>query len=130
MEGRAVGSSLVSIRPRKRMSVWYPLQRSTMLLWPKKAQTRSQSLWHVTRSSVSRRQHVVNPKFRPGKQCFSSLALTCLGFNRVALKCDNYRANGLAEVAVREVQRQCPTLRIVGEMKAGRRIPDDHPLPS
>ena len=76
------------------------------------------------------RQHVVNPKFRPGKQCFSSLALTCLGFNRVALKCDNYRANGLAEVAVREVQRQCPTLRIVGEMKAGRRIPDDHPLPS
>ena len=52
MEGRAVGSSLVSIKPRKRMSVWYPLQRSTMLLWPKKAQTRSQSLWHVTRSSV------------------------------------------------------------------------------
>ena len=36
MEGRAFGSSLVSIRPRKRMSVWYPLQRSTMLLRPKK----------------------------------------------------------------------------------------------
>ena len=104
MEGRAFGSSLVSIRPRKWMSVRYPLQRSTMLLWPKKAQTRSQSLWHVTRSSVSRRQHVVNPKFRPGMQCFSSLALTCLGFYRVALKCDNYRANGLAEVAVRDAE--------------------------
>ena len=57
-----------------------------MLLWPKKAQTRSQSLWHVTRSSVSRRQHVVNPKFRPRKHCFFFFGIDMLGLQSSGLE--------------------------------------------
>ena len=80
-----------------------------------------------------------------------------LGFRRTTSKCDNdaytkslqdavfqacagvevipqgplegdHTANGRAEMAVREVKRQCRTLRISLEQNTGVRIADDSPL--
>ena len=80
-----------------------------------------------------------------------------LGFRRVILKCDNepstkslqdavihaclgvevipqkppecdHRANGRVEMAVREVKRQCRTLRISAEQNTSVRIADDSPF--
>ena len=80
-----------------------------------------------------------------------------LGFRRTILKCDNepstkslqdaviqacagvevipegppegdHMANGRVEMAVREVKRQCRTLRISAEQNTGGRIADDSPL--
>ena len=71
-----------------------------------------------------------------------------LGFRRIILKCDNepsakalqdavipqgphesgHMANGRVEMAVRELIRQCRTLRISAEYNTGVRIADDSPL--
>ena len=80
-----------------------------------------------------------------------------LGFRRIILKCDNepstkalkdavihacvgvevipqgplevdHMANGRVEMAVREVKRQCTTLRISAEQNTSVRIEDDSPL--
>ena len=80
-----------------------------------------------------------------------------LGFHRIILKCDNepstkalqfsvihacvgvevipqgppegdHMANGRVEMAVREVKRQCRTLRIYAEQNTSVRIADDSPL--
>ena len=80
-----------------------------------------------------------------------------LGFRRIILKCDNeasmkalqdvvihacvgvevnpqgplegdHVANGRVEMAVREVKRQCRTLRISAEQNTSVRIADDSPL--
>ena len=71
-----------------------------------------------------------------------------IGFRRIFLKCDNepstkavqdavihacvgvedHMANGRVEVAVREVKRQCRTLRISAEQNTSVRIADDSPL--
>ena len=81
-----------------------------------------------------------------------------LGFRRIILKCDNepctkalqdvvthpcmgvevipqgplegdHMANGRVEIAVREVKRQCRTLRTSAEQNTSVRIADDSPLP-
>ena len=49
----------------------------------------------------------------------------------VLLQCPlvgEHRGSGQAEVAVREVRKQCRTLSIGAGMQVGKRIPDDHPL--
>ena len=70
-----------------------------------------------------------------------------LGFRRIILKCDNepsttaprcgcvggpfegdHMANGRVETAVREVKRQCRTLRISSEQNTSVRIADGSPL--
>ena len=40
----------------------------------------------------------------------------------------DHMANGRVEMAVREVKRQCRTLRISAEQSTGVRIADDSPL--
>ena len=74
-----------------------------------------------------------------------------MGFRRIILECDNepstkalqdavihacvgvevipdHMANGRVEMAVREVKRQCRSLRISAEHTTGVRISDDSPL--
>ena len=103
-------------------------------------------------------RRVVNGKVpRHAPFHFLSVSSGDLGFRRIILKCDHepniksvqdaviqacgrveglpqeplegdHMANGRVEVTVREVKRQCRTLRISGEHNTGVRIADDSPL--
>ena len=107
---------------------------------------------------VKRERHVVNgnvPQHTPFS--FLVGFIKDLGFRRIILKCDNepstkalqdavihacvgvevipqgppeddHMAKGRVEMAVREVKRQCRTLRISAEQNTSVRIADDSPL--
>ena len=107
---------------------------------------------------VKREGHVVNgkvPQHTPYRCLWSFI--TYFGFRRIILKCDNepstkalqdavihacprmevipqgppdgdHIANGRVEMAVREVKRQCGTLRITAEQNTSVRVADDSPL--
>ena len=107
---------------------------------------------------VKRERHVVNGKVPQHAQFhFLLVSSKILVFRRIILKCDNepntkvlqdevihacvgvevilqgppegdHMANGRAEMAVREVKRQCGTLRISAEQNTNVRIEDDSPL--